>query len=831
MSDFWGDVRFGLRLLARSPVFALTVSLLLGIGIGANTLIFSVIDSLLLRPLPVKQAEQLVRLIEVHPTGFITWDLPLALYEQLAAHASTLTDVLCQGDLDVAFEDGAAIERIRVNAVSRDFFSALGIQARLGRVLTADDDRAGLMLAVVSYDFWQRRLAASTSIIGRNIRLNGRAFTVVGVLPKGVNGLNVDTSPDIRIPLTAGRLLVQTPGIDPDSRLLLRFQIFGRLRPGITLERAETEIEPLLRGPYEDALIRAFPELAKAPRKDLFDSRLRLEPAGKGVSSLRAQFSRGLVLLMACVGLLLLMACANVACLLLARSAARSQEIGIRLMLGANPWRVARQLLTESLVLSLSGGAVGVLLTYICKPLLLAALPPIRDRAAVVQPLAVHVDIDLRVLGFAILASLATALLFGLWPAVRGARQDLAGFIRGGRSTTARLSARNILVVAQVAVCVLLLAGASVLVETFHRMRLMNAGFDRDHIVTFTIDPGLKGYKPERARLLSRKLLEKTRSLPGVIAAGIASRGLMRGTGVKATFGVAGEPISRNDFLNSSLNSVTPDYFDAMGMRVVAGRDFTWSDDNQQKPRKVIVNQAFVRRFFPGQSALGRLFGNRGPDGLAAADNQIIGVVSDAKYRSLREEIPPTVYSPVVSGFDSSFILHLRTRGQPASVIAPVREALRSLDAELPFIEVRTLREEVETSLWQERLLAGLCTIFSCFAALLAGIGLYGALDFAVKARTREIGVRVALGADPLRVIQLLSSETLLLVTAGAALGLAVYAASARSIRHVLYGVDPSDHLALASALLFIAAVALGATAPPIWRAARMDPASALRHE
>ena len=831
MSEFWGDLRFGLRLLARSPVFALTASLLLGIGIGANTLIFSIVDTLLLRSLPVKHAEQLVRLIEVHPTGFVTWDLPYVLFEQLAANSSSVTDVLCQGDLDVAFEDGNSTERIRINAVSGNFFSALGIAVQLGRVLGPDDERAGSMQAVVSYDFWKKRLGGSASILGRSLRLNGRVFTIAGVLPKGVNGLTVDTSPDIRIPLSAGRLLVQKPGIDPFDPLVTQLQIFGRLRPGMTIERAEAEIEPLLRGAYEDALIRAMPELANRPRKDVFDSRLRLEPAGNGISSLRAQFSRGLTLLMACVGLLLLMACANVAGLLLARSSTRAQEIGIRLALGASRWRVVRQLLTESLALALSGGAIGALIAYTCMPLLLAGLPPIRDRAAVMQPLAVHADVNLRVLGFALLASVLTALLFGLSPALRGGRLDLAGPLRGSRTTTVRLWGRHILVMGQVAVCVLLLGGASLLVKTLERMRSMNAGFDRDHIVTFTIDPGLKGYKPDRARLFSRQFLEQARVLPDVIEASVASIALMRGTGIKSTFGAAGAPISRNDFLNSSFNSVTPGYFNSMGMRIDEGRDFTWTDDDRQKPKRAIVNQAFARRFFPGQSALGRLFGSRGPDGLATPSNQIIGVVSNAKYRSLREEIPPTVYYPATHGFDSRFTLHLRTRGQPASVIAPVREVLRSLDPELPFIEVSTLRAEVETSLWQERLLAWLSTIFSAFAALLAGIGLYGALDFTVKSRTREIGVLVALGADPFRVARLLSGETLLLVMAGVASGIAMYAVSARWIRQVLYGVAPGDPVALGSALLFIAGVAFLAAAPPILRAIRIDPASALRHE
>jgi predicted permease len=665
---------------------------LLGIGIGANTLIFSFVDALLLRPLPLRHAERLVRLVEVHPTGFVTWELPYEMCEQVAENASSLSEAVCQGDLDVAFEEGASIERIRIQSVSGNFFSALGIAAHLGRVLMPEDDHA----AVLSYDFWQRRFAGSPTIVGRSIRLNGRALTVVGVLARGLNGLAVETSPDVRVPIATGRSLVQ------EGRQAF-FEIFGILRPGVPLERAEAEMEPRMRRIYEEVLRARFPEFARGA----FRSQLRFEAAGRGVSTLRAQFSRGLVLLMAAVGLLLLMACGNVACLLLARSAARSCEIGVRLALGASRWRVARQLLSENLFLALAGGAVGIAFAYAFRPLLIAALPPVRDRSAVAQPLALAVDIDIRVLAFAIAASVLTALLCGISAAAWGARQSLAGSLRGGRTTTARLPGRTILLAAQVAVCVLLLAGASLLVKTFEHMRSMNAGFDQAHVVTFTIDPGMKGYKPEQAKLLSRKLLEETRTLPGVVAAAIASHGLMHGTGLKGTFGVAGAPVTRNDFLNSSIHMVTPGYFDTLGIRVVAGRDFTWSDDTQ-KMGSAIVNLAFVHHFFPGENPLGRRFGNRGPDGLGTPQNQIVGVVSDAKYRSLREPVPPTVYSPVVSGFDADFILHLRTRGDPAAAIAPVREALRRLAPDLPFVEVRTLRQEVETSLWQERLLAWL---------------------------------------------------------------------------------------------------------------------------
>jgi cell division protein FtsX len=377
--------------------------------------------------------------------------------------------------------------------------------------------------------------------------------------------------------------------------------------------------------------------------------------------------------------------------------------------------------------------------------------------------------------------------------------------LRAGRTATRRLLARNLVVVAQVAICTVILMGAALLVATLERMRSMNTGFDRDRVVTFTIDPGLRTYSPEQNRMLSKTLLERAGTLPGVGAVGIASLALMRGTGMKATFGVAGTRV---------------------------GRAFTWFDrDIKGTPHKVIVNQAFARRFFPGQNPVGERVGFPGPDGIAKAADEIIGVVSDAKYRSLREPMPPTVYSARADGFDSAFILHVRTGQRPEAMIAPVREVLRSLDPELPLIEVRTLREEVEASLWQERLLALLSTIFGAIAALIASIGLYGALDYAVKCRIREIGVRMALGAQPTRIVGLFSREALLLTASGIALGTCAYAAAAVWIRRVLYDLRPWEPGAIVTVVFLVGLVAAIATAPAAYRAVRVDPASALRAE
>jgi predicted permease len=488
-----------------------------------------------------------------------------------------------------------------------------------------------------------------------------------------------------------------------------------------------------------------------------------------------------------------------------------------------------RQLLTEGLALSLLGGTAGILLTMACLPLLVRELPPIRDRSAVLQPLAVHIAIDLHVLAFALGTTVLTAVLFALSPALRCARSDVASSLRGGRTTTRRLTTGNWIVAAQVAICTLLLMGAALLVGTLERMRGMNPGFDRDRVVSFTIDPSLRGYTPQQARIFSKKLLEKANNVPGVRAASLALRALMRGTGLKATLGVAGSRITAADFLNSSMNSVSPGYFETMGMRLLAGRTFNWFDRSSGPTHPVIVNQAFARLFFPGRNPLGERIGFAGPGGVATAGNEIVGVVSDAKYRSLREPIPPTVYSALIDGFDSTFTLHLRTWERPEAIIAPVREILRSLDPEMPVTEVLTLREEVEASLWQERLLALLSAIFGAIAALLASIGLYGALDYAVKSRTREIGVRMALGAQPARIVGLFSREALLLSGTGLVLGLCAYAAAAVWIRRILYELRPWEPAVVVTVVFLVGLIGLIATAPAAIRAARTDPGSALR--
>lgn len=826
MVEFFRDLRFGFRLLKKSPLFAFAAVLLLAIGISGNTLIFSLMNALLLRDLPVEHPQNLVRLVEIHPNDFVTWDFPYDFGDALQQADPNLAEVLSQGETDVAFSDGSNTERIRVHLVSPNFFSSLGAHAYLGRVLTQEDEHARASNAVLSYDFWTRRFHGDGSVVGRKVLLAGRPFTVVGVTAEGFNGLAADTSPDLRVPASSDQLLLERPRDLAATARPLFGEIFARVRDGVALDQASNEVNSLAFQAYTGAMNRIFPFDAGDGR----NSKLQFEPVAKGVSMLRAQFSRGLEVLMAGSALLLLMACANVAGLLLARSVARAREIDIRLALGAGPFRLARQLFTEGLILAVLGGVAGTALTAMCLPALAGELPPIRDRAAVLQPLRMQVGIDLRVLGFTLTITILTAVLFSLTPALRAARQALAGTLRSGRASTSRVAPWNLVVIGQVALCTLILVGAALLLDTLQRLRSLDPGFDRDHVVTFTVDPSLRRYTKAQSQALGKLLLEKAAALRGVVSASLASRPLMRGTGVKATLAPAGTRVTPADFLNSSLNDVTPEYFDTMGIRLLSGRNFTWFD-RSQKPRLVVVNQTLARRFFPGRNPIGQRIGYAGKDGLGKADNEIIGVVSDAKYRSLREPVPATVYSPAVDGFASTFVLHVRTHQAPDALIEPVREAMRAIDPEMPFIEVHTLRQEVDASLWQERLLAALSGIFSAIAGLVAAVGLFGLIDYTVKSRTPEIGVRKALGAESSAILALLSNEFTVLIVAGIAAGMGVYAVAARWIRSVLFGVTPWDPPAVAATVTLVLAIAALSIAPAAYRALRIDPAAALRSE
>jgi predicted permease len=819
------DVRLAVRMLAKSPGFTLVVVVLLAVGVGANALIFSAFDAVLWRRLPVRHPEELVRMVQRIPRIGTSSNFHYSFYQALRERSTTLAAVFGEAPIDVAMNQPAPAEQVRVHMVTPEFFEVLGVPALYGRTLTSDDAKShpGTPPAVLSYGFWRRRFNSDPEAVRRTLVLHDHPFVIVGVMPRGFNGTSVDTAPDVRVPLHTYQALWTEP--DAFSVEAATLDLGGRLKSGAARPQAQAEALAIWRAavePYSKG------QLLGRGVFDQLQTGMELEPLERGISILRERYAAALKLLLTAVGLLLLMVCANVTGLLLTRVAGRRQEIAVRLALGATRGRLIKQMITESLLLTGLGAASGVLLAFVLSGSMVRALPPLRD--IVTRRLALSVDFgpDWRVLLFSVGTSALTGLLFGVALALSVSRTRIDSALRGARSSDG-WRGRQVVLVVQIALSTLLLSGAGLLIRTFEQLHGLDAGFDRDHVVTFTADPSLSGHTAAQEQALLAALSGRVHEIPGVVNVAFAARGVMRGRGIGMTVALAGQRPSTADFLNTNLNAVSPDYFDTMGMRLVAGRDFARSDDPKAKPGKVVVNQAFVRRFFPNIDPLGQRFGAGPPQRVVTTMFEIIGVVSDAKYRSMREPMMPTVYQ-FSSEFDS-FVLHVRTRGRPESIIQAVRQALTALDPAVPFVEISTLAEEVDASTAGERLTAALVSIFATVAVLLTAVGLYGLLAYVVAQRRREIGIRMALGAQTVDIGVLVGRQALAMVVGGIVVGLGAAGAAAQWMRSLLYGVAPSDPRSLAAAAVFVALVAAVAIAIPLARATHIEPAAALRQE
>ena len=756
-------------------------------------------------------AEQLVHVVQDIPRLGHRGAFAYSFCRTLVAHSTTLSTAFGYEEMQVAIDRPAPAEDVRVNLVTPEFFDALNATAVVGRTLNAADavESSGAQPAVLSYGFWRRRFDGDRRAVGHTIQLHGHAFTIVGVTARDFNGISLETAPDVCVPLRAAPLLETRGSVHSLDQQAI--DLSARLKPGVTRERAEAEVRAMW--------LNSEDSRGADPSQPLV-----LDSLQYGTSVLRQKFSGALRLLIASVALLQLMVCANLAGLLVARGARRTGEIAIRLAIGATRMRLMCQMLTESAVLTLLGAAGGIALAYSAAPLLVRGLPPVRDVTTTRLALAIDFAPDTRVLLYSVLLSALTALLFGMAPALAAARVSLDSVLRGARAAGG-WKGRQFLLVLQIALCTLLLAGAGLMVRSFRQLRDMDPGFATAQVVSFTTHPSLAGYTDKQAAALRLALTERVRLIPGVDSVAAAALPLMRGSGQKTTVVPAGQRATPADFLNASLNAVTPDYFETVGMHILAGRTLKDADSTSPKPVPLVVNQAFARHFFPDENPLGRLFGYGTPQG-PNADFQIAGVVTDAHYRSLREPIPPTIYQILTEG---NFVLYVRTHRRPESLVQPVRQALTALDPAMAFAEVHTLAEEVDDSAAPERLTAILASIFGIFAALLAAVGLYGLLAYAVAQRQREIGIRMALGAHPRAIARLVGGQALVLVAIGVVLGLAAALLLAPMASAVLYGVGPTDPASLAAAAALVVLVAALAALIPAARAARVDPAVALR--
>ena len=810
--------------MSRHWQFSAAVVLLLALGASVAIVVLSFAEAVLFRPLPVPRPEELVRVVQQLPRVGIMSSLPEAYVDDLRSRAGAFAFVFGEtGEFDrVAVTSPLPAERVSVRGVTPGFFRGLGVQPRDGQLFSESESTPSSPYApaLLSHRLWQRRFAGAQGppALGRNIALNDRHFTIVGIMPEDFRGLTTDTTPDIWIPLSAFKSLVK------DDQPL-RFQVAARLKPGLSLKQAEVECQTV----WQSTMMDYYRNIEGLPEKDaaeLVGRVVRLESLERGVSVLRNSFKTVLeAILVASTGLLLAV-CFTVGGLFTIRALSRRLEFAVRYSLGASRLDLLRQQWIEGLMFAAAGGALGVIVAAMCLPLTERLLPPLRDRSGALLPLALAVSVDRSVVLIAGGGVLLASLVFLALAATGVSRANLDVGLRSVRST-AGMKVRSIIVILQVAVCTLLLLMAGVFVRTLMQLRGVHAGFDKDYVATFTGDSSLSPANLEEAFL--PLLLDRVRALPGVTSASLASVAVMRGRGVAWTVAPAGDAITPSHLLATMGNTVSLDYVETMGMRVVEGRSFDVTDRDAPRPDKAVpalVNQTFATTFFPRGSPLGKYFGPPA-SGLGSSRYVIVGVVSDAKYRSLREPIPMTFFS---LGWPSgTFVLNVRTSSAPRTILEPVQKVLASIDPSLSFREVHTLAAEVDASMANERLMAMVVSTFAACAALAAVAGIYGLMAYLATLRRREIAIRLALGATGVSIVRLMTRETLVVVLAGIVIGLAAARAFVSVLQPMLFNTSAASPVAALVTATVVVLATFVATAGPIGRAARLAPAQVLR--
>ena len=807
------DLKYALRMLVKSPGFTMVAILSLGLGIGANTAIFSLIDAVLLRPLPVTDAGSLVTVSTTDERNPGNLQLSHLNFKDLRSDNTVFTGMAGFSFNAVNFSNGKESQQVPVQVVTANYFSVLGVPMQLGRGFLQEEEDKSVPVAVISDGFWERTLGSDPAIVGKTLRFNNTPYTVVGVAPKGFEGTLLGGGPDAWLPVTQG--LAPVTAWWNDRRGLWLFA-FGRLKPGVTLDQARSNLRSIFK-----TLESEFPSDNKgrsAAVVPLLEA--RVNPTGVG-PNLVTQISS---LLMAIVGIVLLIACANIANLLLARASKRRREVAIRLALGAKRSRLVRQLLTESVLLSLLGGGAGLLLAYWTLSALVGVRLPLP------LPIA-DVTIDARVLAFTIALSVVTGVLFGLAPALQASRADVVPTLKneivpsaGRRSGfMAYVSLRQGLVIAQVALSLISLIAAGLFLRSLRHQQQIDPGFQTSSVLVTTLNLARAGYTPDRGKVFYDQLVDRAAALPGVVHAAIASGPPLAGGLARSVFPEGADTTTRNRVL-VQVNAVGTGYFETMGIPIVHGRDFTRAD-TAQTPRVVVINQTMAQRFWPKEDAIGKRFKFFGDTEYST----VVGIAQDSKYNTIAEAPIPFIYEAFAQRYSAGATLHIRTAGDAAAAAGSVRQLVQQLDSAVPVFNVRTLEEQVATSLQPLRTNVVLLTIFGALALLLASIGLYGVTNYSVAQRTREIGVRMALGADPGNVLRLVLGHGMLLVGVGVAVGLVVALVGAGVLSALVVGVNPRDPVTFGGTAVVLAAVALIANYIPAHRATRIDPLVALR--
>ncbi len=832
------DLRLAIRGLRRSPLFTTVAILSLALGIGANTAIFTLIDQILLRKLPVRAPQELVMLYQrgAHNGSNMGPRMhSYPIYQDFQQKAAPFSEVMCRRLASASVSIDNRTERLDAELVSGNYFTMLGVVPAAGRVFSSrEDDQVymGHPVVVLSYDYWQSRFAGDKGVVGKKILVNNYPMTIVGVSAAGFSGVDPATSPAIRVPIMMKEaMLPEWTWVHVPDRRTRWVQVFARLKPGYTVDSAKTPLQALFMQirQYEMTLP-AAKDWSKYSRDQFMKGQLLVERADIGYSSLRNDFSTALVVLMCMVGLVLLIACANVANLLIARGFMRQREIAVRLSLGASRGRLVRQLLVESLVLSFVGGAVGVLVAIGLTRALLALIP------VETTPLMLHATPDLRIMGFTFVLTLVTGIVFGLVPALRASRpdpwttlKDTMGSIAGSGGS---LFLRKSLVAAQVALSFLLLFGAGLFVRSLQNLKGADTGVELDNLVTFQLSPAYSGYTVERAALFNQQLVDRLRASGGVKSAGYAAVSILSGDEWDSSTSVEGHKAADGEDMQAFMNAVSPGYFQAMKIPLLEGRDFTRADEkpvDEDHPWRVcIVNKKFADHFFPGKSPIGRHVGQgTGPD--TKLNIEIIGVVADALYEGPRDGVHRQVFVPNYGNGGVTY--YVRAQMASASIYNVIRSEVRNLDAGMPVYAMKSLETQLDETLLSDRLVALLSASFGMLATVLASVGLYGVMAFVVARRRKELGIRLALGAQRRDVIWLVMREVLILLAIGLAVGVPAAFGAGRFVSEQLYGIQPYDPTIAVATLVLLTLVSALAGLIPAHRASRIDPILALRYE
>ena len=838
MEILFKDIRYGLRGLLKRKAFAAIAVLTLALGIGANTAIFTLVNAVMLKSLPVDKPEELVLFSDTTSEGTSLQDSPgtgkwerfsYASYEYLRDHNQSFQDVAAfrsgESRLSVRRTDqqGSAAARASGHLVTGNYFSVLGVRAMRGRVLTPEDDKPGAApAAVLCHRYWEQQLGSDPSIVGKNLIINGTNFTVVGITPPEFFGTRVRRPPDFWLPLSFHPQIELRPSFLTNKEAYW-LMIMGRLKPGVTMDQAQASVNLALQ---QHLTKEAGSQLTEERQKGIQNTYVTLVSGEGGISGLRRAYSKPLQMLMAIVGMVLLIACANVGSLLLSRAASRRAEISLRMALGATRLRIIRQLLTESMLLAGLGGLCGVLLAqwgvYVLVGLVAKGTP-------------LDTKPDVAVLAFTAGVSLIAGLLFGLIPAVQASRTNLSSAMKEKnrmRSGFLRLSLSSLMVVMQVGLSMVLLTGAGLFARSLVKLQNEDVGFDRNNVLLLGIDARLAGYKPTELAGLYQQLIERLSSLPQVRNVSMATYAPMSGTRRSSSIEVPGYTPQPGEDRDVQDILAGPKYAETLGIPLLRGREIEVRD-TAASPRIAVVNSTFAERYFPGQNPIGRsfTFDDETDDGALL---EIVGVVGDIKSDDAREKPEATVYRPIVQIPEQgaySCTIHIRTLSDPTPLTPQVRQMINQIDDKLPIFSVTTLDEQMRNNLDQERLIAQLVSFFGALALILACIGLYGVMAHGVARRTNEIGIRMALGARGGNIAWMILRETLYLVLAGLLIGVPAALLGARLISSQLFGLSATDPLTLIAAAIVLTLVALLAGYLPARRAARVNPLSALRYE